>query len=370
MAEAIQTGATSIWDERYEKGEHVGTQATIQNDPVDYTQHPFLYGHSIGKPTTGSLDGWPIDSFARRFLQPAPQQVLAIGSGMAFVEEHLLRQDLAGHIVAYEMSPTACQAAMSRVAGTPYASRLEMRSADVLNENLPDASFDMVFVQAAIHHFFEIEKMFVLIHRVLRPGGLLWFDEYVGPDHHMYDQHVMDIMNEINDCLAARYRMDALSHHERTSVPQPSLEFMMQHDPSEGVHASQILPLTYKYFDVLQRQDYGGAIMRPFFTGILPNFDWSDEKDQTIARLIILFEQVLTRRSIIPSYHSMVLSRRKETVLADEQTDVSRINYADWPGPDQSTQSIRDGKVVLTSSASPTRLDRVRKAVGLRPRTP
>ena len=47
---------------------------------------------------------------------------------------------------------------------------------------------------------------------------------------------------------------------------------MLQHDPSEGVHASQILPLTYQYFDVIDRRDYGGSIMRPFFTGILAEF--------------------------------------------------------------------------------------------------
>ena len=34
--------ATAIWDERYEKGEHVGSQAVIEGDPIDFTQHKFL----------------------------------------------------------------------------------------------------------------------------------------------------------------------------------------------------------------------------------------------------------------------------------------------------------------------------------------
>ena len=81
------------------------------------------------------------------------------------------------------------------------------------------------------------------------------------------------------------------------------------------------------------RQDYGGAIMRPFFTGILPNFDWSDPKDQTVARLIILLEQVLTRHGVIPSYHTTVVGRRRDTVRAPlTEAEAARINYADWPG--------------------------------------
>ena len=375
MDETIQTDATSVWDERYEKGGHVGTAPTIEGDPVDYTQHKFLYSHSIGKPTTGSLDGWPVEFFARSHLRERPARVLAIGSGMAFIEEHLLAHDLVGHITAYEMSPTACKAATARVADKPYADRLVMKSADVLHEDLATGAFDMVFVQAAIHHFFEIEEMFKLFHRVLRPDGLLWYDEYVGPDHHMYDRHVMDLMNGINDCLAPRYRRDVVANEGRVrdSVPEPSLEFMMQHDPSEGVHASRILPLTYQYFDVLQRQDYGGAVMRPFFTGILPNFDWNDDADQTIARLVIEFEQVLTRQGIIPSYHTMVLARRLEVPappLTAEQA--SRITYADWTDPRHAAPAGAPATSVAETPAAPQRsgLRAMRAAIGRRSPAP
>ena len=203
----------------------------------------------------------------------------------------------------------------------------------MLTEDLPTAGFDAVFVQAAIHHFDKIEAMYALMHRVLKPGGLLWFDEYIGPDHHMYEPEVLAIMDEVNDCLAPQYRWDVLAKHTRSMVPRPSLEFMMGHDPSEGVHASRILPLTYQWFDVIHRQDYGGAIMRPFFTGILPNFDWSDPRDQTVARLIILIEQMLTRQGVLPNYHTALVGRRREQPLppltAEEER---RINYADWPG--------------------------------------
>ncbi len=325
--------ATAIWDERYEKGEHVGSQAVIEGDPIDFTQHKFLYQHAIAKPLTGSLDGWSVDSIARQFFAPPPAQVLAIGSGMAFLEEYLVAQDYAQHVTAYEMSRTAIEGARARVADKEYAARLDLRCGDVLTENLPTAGYDAVFVQAAIHHFDKIEDMYALMHRVLKPGGLLWFDEYIGPDHHIYEPEVLAIMDEVNDCLAPQYRWDVLAKHTRSMVPRPSLEFMMGHDPSEGVHASRILPLTYQWFDLIHRQDYGGAIMRPFFTGILPNFDWSDPRDQTVARLIILIEQMLTRQGVLPNYHTAVVGRRREQPLPPlTGEEERRINYADWPG--------------------------------------
>jgi ubiquinone/menaquinone biosynthesis C-methylase UbiE len=326
--------ATSIWDARYEGGEHVGSQLNLDNDPIDYTQHKFLYRHAIAVPTTGSEDGWVVDDVCGQHLKIPAERVLSIGCGMAFIEEHIVKAGYARHITAFEMSAAAIEAAKARVAGETYADRLDLRAGDVLEERLADASFDVVYVQAAIHHFFKIEEMFQLMHRVLKPGGLLMFDEYIGPDHHIYDDHVLAILDRIDECLAPHYRWDSLVHHQRQGVPKPSLDFMMQHDPSEGVHASQILPLTYQYFDVIDRRDYGGSVTRPFFTGILRNFDWQDAKDQTIGRLIVLLERLLVEAGTIPNYQTFLVGRRRPEPLAPLTADeAARINYANWQAP-------------------------------------
>jgi len=331
MTKDPAANATSIWDRRYEAGDHVGAKPVMEGDPVDYTQHKFLYQHSIAKPLTGSLDGYSVDHLARKFLVPAPAKVLAIGSGMAFVEEFLVANGYAQHLLAYEMSRAAIEAAKQRVKDQPYADRLELRCGDVLHENLPTGAFDVVYVQAAIHHFDRIDEMFALMYRVLRRDGLLIYDEFVGPDHHMYEPEVVAIMDRIDDCLAPQYRWDHLAKHQRQHVPYPNLEWMLQHDPSEGLHSSRILPLTYQWFDVVHRADSGGSIMRPFFTGILPNFNWDDPKDQTVARLVILTEQLLTEHGVIPHYNTSVVARRRDVprppLTAEE---AARINYTGW----------------------------------------
>jgi ubiquinone/menaquinone biosynthesis C-methylase UbiE len=334
MTDTPKVDATSVWDQRYQAGEHVGTRASTQGHPGDYTQHPFLYRHAVAMPTTGSEDDWITDYLGRKYLTPPPGQALAIGVGMAWIEEHLVRRDFAHHITAYELSSSAIKAARERISDKDYATRLDLRTGDVLEANLPNGAYDLVFVQAAIHHFDKIDQMFQLMHRVLKPGSLLIYDEYVGPDLHMYEPEVMAILNAINACLAPGYRWDVLAQHTRQHVPIPSLEAMMQADPSEGVHASRILPLTYQYFDVIERIDYGGTVMRPFFSGILPNFNWDDPKDRTVARLIILLEQLLTKHGVLPHYHIGMVARRRErpraALTAEEER---RINYSDWPGP-------------------------------------
>jgi SAM-dependent methyltransferase len=325
--------AKSIWDKRYQDGELACTQQTVELDPIDYTQHPFLYKQSTAKRITGSLEGNPLIEIAKQFLVPPAIKMLAVGSGLAFAEEALVRAGHVQHVVAFEASPVAVANAKERFVAGGLADRLDMRSGDVMSANLSDGEFDLVFVQAAIHHFYNIEEMFALFHRVLKPGGLLIYDEYIGPDHHLYEREVMDTLDEINECLAPQYRWDVMRQAVREEVPSATLDWMLQMDPSEGVHASMILPLTYKYFDVIHRVDYGGTVMRPFFVGILPNFDFSNAKDQTVARLIVKMEEMLVRNGILPSYHTKVVGKKLELPRNEfVETDFSRINYVDWPG--------------------------------------
>lgn len=326
--------ATDIWDERYAEGRLVCTQAAVKGDPIDYTQHPLLYRNSVSLPLTGNPDKWVMDDIGETYLTPAPERLLALGSGMAFIEETFVKKGFAKHIIAYEASKTAVEAGRKRIKEAGLSDCIDLRCGNALEENLPSGYFDVVFVQAAIHHFFEIEAMFQLMHRVLKPGGLLIYDEYIGPDHHMYDSHVMDVINEINACLAPEYQHDSLSNSRRMNLPPMSLEWMLNHDPSKGVHASDILPLTYQYFDVVRRRDYGGTIMRPFWVGILPNFNFDDPKDATVARLIVLLERLLTKHSIIPHYHTTVVARRKDVVRAAlSPEECEGINYSNWNAP-------------------------------------
>jgi SAM-dependent methyltransferase len=337
--------ARARWNERYAEGktpcaqspthDTPNIQKQMAGDPVDYTQHPFLYKHAVAKRLLGGEgEGNPSDPVAAQFFNPPIAKALAIGCGLAFFEEWLA---ICGHVEtidAFELSEVAVASAKARLAAAGLADRVRMNAGDVLKADLKPGSYDLVVVQAAIHHFFEIEEMFAFMHGMLKPGGLLFFDEYVGPDHMQYEPEVQAIMNQMDDCLAEQYRFDHIVQSQRTSPPYATVEQMVEMDASEGVHASEILPLTYRYFDVEYRGDYGGTIMRPFFTGILPNFDFEDARDQTIARLLILIEKLSIENRLVPNHHTRIVARRRET-LHDPfgPEDKARMVFSGWTPP-------------------------------------
>jgi len=326
--------ARAFWNEKHACDVENQAREETALDPVDYTRHWFLYNHSVSRPLTGDCAKYWLDEIGKQYLRPRPERMLALGCGPAFIEEQILERDFAGIIVAYETSEVAVASARERLAATRWAERIEIRCGDALTAGIPDASFDAVFVEAALHHFVELEPTFRLMHRVLRPGGLLLFDEYVGPDLQQYPPELEALLGRINACLAPELRRDFESGAVRESVEACPIEVQMERDPTEGVHAAEILPLTYRYFDVIERWNYGGTIMRPLFNRILLNWDFpNDPKDQTIAQLIVLLEQELLRAGAIPTHNAIVVARPRPEPLGPLSAEqLERIAYADWRG--------------------------------------
>ena len=333
-ADPYQELANAVWDQRYSKTDDAGQLEHADCDPLDYTRHPFIYRHAISEPLTGDGDRFWLDAICDQYLRPPAGLVLSLGCGTGIHEEHMLSRGFAERVIAYDMSAEAIAAARRRLDATPWGPRIELRCGDPLADGLPTGAFDVLLVEAAIHHFVRIDEMFELMHRVLKPTGLLVYDEYVGADHHQHPPELIALLDRVNACLAPAYRRDFESGVPRENVGATPLEWMLEYDPTEGVHASRILPLTYQYFEVVERRDYGGAILRPFFSRILTNWDFSNPKDQTIARLIILLEQELTRLGAIPTHQTLVVARPRARVLrplADAAT--GRIGYVGWTPP-------------------------------------
>lgn len=342
-----QEDATAVWDRRHGGGEVlIGSEVTDAD--VQYFHHPFLFHEAATKRLNRPGDIDP----AIRFMKPAIARMLGIGAGAAHSEEWLVRTGFVEHFTIYETSAVANAAALARLGPrtdvpeeTWYRAdgvkgpgngdirdRFEFHSTDALKDEIPSESFDGIFVHAAIHHFFEIEEMFKLMHRVLKPGGLFFFNEFVGPDRMIHDPWFYDVLDEIDACLSPEFRKDMIQQKVREGVIRPSVPGMLALDPSECVHSSRILPLTYQYFDVVERRDFGGTMLRPFFAGILRNFDFTDAKDQTIGRLIVLIETLMLRERIVPHDNTRIAARKRATPRPRlSAKEAASIAYEGWP---------------------------------------
>jgi SAM-dependent methyltransferase len=111
-----------------------------------------------------ALGAWPATPFG---------DALEIGSGTGYFSLNLLQLGAIDRLVATDISPGM----LATLSGTAERLGVAIETAVTDAEGLPfdDASFDLVFGHAVLHHLPDLGTALSEFHRVLRPGGALAF---------------------------------------------------------------------------------------------------------------------------------------------------------------------------------------------------
>ncbi len=98
---------------------------------------------------------------------------LEIGSGTGYFSLNLVQLGVVERLTATDISPGM----LERLTGTAEMLGVEARTVATDAEELPfeDASFDIVFGHAVLHHIPDVERAMSEFRRVLRPGGAIVF---------------------------------------------------------------------------------------------------------------------------------------------------------------------------------------------------
>ncbi|MGI8558142.1 MAG: class I SAM-dependent methyltransferase [Solirubrobacteraceae bacterium] len=104
---------------------------------------------------------------------PRFQDALEIGAGTGYFSLNLLRAGVIANATCMDISPGMLAALEANARRLGVSARATLGDA----ERLPfaDASFDLVFGHAVLHHIPDLGRAFSEFHRVLAPGGTLAF---------------------------------------------------------------------------------------------------------------------------------------------------------------------------------------------------
>lgn len=286
------------------------------NEPVNYWDsiaahsrveeiwgsHPLVRAR-INQRIAGDPHTWTT-SWLKGRLQGMPRlrETVSIGCGMGHLERDLVQLDLVDRVTGIEISPV-CVAEASRAAEEAgLQERIAYRCADAWEELARLRDLDAIFFHAAIHHFDRLEELAVLLRGALKPHGLLYLDEYVGPSRDEWT-----LLDEL--------RWNWHYYHLPRSVrrvgrirPPINLE-----DPTEAVASSNILPAITREFDILEQRGYGGNLLSVIYANLRrptgnppsPPADF----DAAIAQLLDAEDRLL--RAGHRSYHTVVLAAAK-----------------------------------------------------------
>ncbi len=124
----------------------------------------------------GETGGEQVTAKVAKALGRAPghfPRSLEIGSGTGYFTLNLLRAGLVGSATCSDISPGMLDALSANA--ERLGLEVDTQPADAERLPFPDASFDLVFGHAVLHHIPDLPRAFAEFERVLAPGGTVLF---------------------------------------------------------------------------------------------------------------------------------------------------------------------------------------------------
>jgi SAM-dependent methyltransferase len=173
---------------------------------------------------------------------------------------------------------------------------------------LGDATFDLVCFFGSLHHVREIDTVLGAVHRRMRPGGRLVFNEYTGDCYIILDARKVEVINRLLETLDPVFL-----NPERPRYVNPTLDAMLTGDPSEGVRSALILPFLRHRFEIELLRPFGGAILHMLYRSLDHRkvSDGSPESESLIRRLIEIDRMFYEETGYLPSDFHVGICRKR-----------------------------------------------------------
>ena len=283
--------------------------------PLSWLEHPTIV-EITNRRVSGDPNVSPTSWFRNTYFQQPVDLALSLGCGFGKFERFGIENGVAKKIHANDLSEGAILKAREAAAQAKLEDQIEYSVEDLDDLTLPAATYDAIFAVSAVHHVFQLEKLFRQCRKALKPGALLFLDEYIGPSRFQCTPAVVRLINQLRDILPERYRTSLFTNDGsliHPYVPSPA-EHFEKNDPSEAVRSGEIISTLKLYFDILEYRPYGGAILHMLLSGIMGNFDENNETDVVLLRTIATFEEAMESAGVMGSDFAAIVAQPKQVL--------------------------------------------------------
>lgn len=158
---------------------HAGSTQLVERSVRSYAKHHGTYDGNHPEIFNEVEQARLRDSLHRLVSESGVNEphALDLGAGSGNVTAHLL--DLGARVTAAEVSPHFIDLLQRRFGDA--VETVHINGVDL--EGLPDSAFDIVTLYSVLHHIPDYLAIVEEIARVLRPGGLVYFDHEVNDEY-------------------------------------------------------------------------------------------------------------------------------------------------------------------------------------------
>lgn len=269
----------------------------VQRRHSDWMALPGVRGY-LNTMIGGTVHDWPFNWFVKFLNGRRLPHALSIGCGMGALERDLIRRGICDRVDAFDGSTVSLAKAKTDAVAEGYGDAIHYFAADFNEPVLPRDTYDAVFFHHSLHHVAKLEKLLRAVLLALKPGGLLYLDEYVGPSRTWWTD---------DRFRHERAVFDKLVPHDVRVVPHLPLPIVYE-DPSEAVRSGEIMDQVKVGFEIDAFRGYGGNLL----SLICPAIDWDRAPEGTLERLMA--EETALLQKGTPPFLAIVVATPKSGV--------------------------------------------------------
>jgi SAM-dependent methyltransferase len=254
---------------------------------------------------SGDAHVWPTTWMRDRLQDRLPlRRAASFGCGIGNFERDVVHKGIVDQVVGLDVSASCIDRAIELARESGLDAQISYECRDAREWLRTAADLDAVFFHAALHHFDRLDELLGLVHDSLRPDGILYLDEYVGPSRDEWRARDLLLHNVLYYLLPRGVRRVG-----RIRAP------INREDPTEAVRSSDILRALEARFEVVEQRDYGGNLLAILYANLRrPNQtpgSLPQEFEESIE-LLLDVEDVLLKHPRLAragSHHSVIIAK-------------------------------------------------------------
>jgi 2-polyprenyl-3-methyl-5-hydroxy-6-metoxy-1,4-benzoquinol methylase len=264
------------------------------NTRTRWWQSPTIIQHYNKMVCGEHLDGW--NAGAMKLLKKYTggktlKTAISVGCGIGSKEMDLLKQHMVEHFVCFDLSEKRLNQAKSTAIDIGINSLIEFYCEDFFSSEMLHRKYDLVFWDNSLHHMIDTSKTVKISIEILNNGGILFCNDYVGASRFQWSDIELAIVNGVRAMLPDELFVMPNGQRINKWVTKPSLESMIQADPSEAADSASILEAIKKNFESPEIINTGGLIYHLCLNDILQNIK---EESDMLQYLLQLDEELCT----------------------------------------------------------------------------
>ena len=222
----------------------------------------------------------------RRFPGRTFPKAVSIGCGTGFKEMMLIEARLVEEFDLFELSKARLEEGTKLANSRGLSERVKFHNRNGLAHAEPER-FDLVHWSNSLHHMIDVDEAVAWSRKVLKPNGVFFMDDFVGPDRMQWPDRMLKAASRVRAALPERFLQNPYRANKALPrrVKRPHRLKMLLTDPTECADSSRIIPAVMKWFPNAEIRPTGGAIYHLALNDVLHNMDEVADRD-TIQKLL------------------------------------------------------------------------------------